>query len=461
MPAETNIYSLSDIARNIRKTLAERYADAYWISAEMNKLNYYSQSGHCFPELLEKHDGKVVAQMRSTLWREDYRRINDKFLDVLGEPLADGIKILFLGRVSFDPVYGLALRIIDIDPKFTLGDLEKEKKETIKKLLDEGIFHNNSKCRFPLLPKRIAILSVETSKGYVDFIEVIDNNPWKYRFTYLLFPSVLQGDKAAETIVYQLNRIRKVSQHFDLVAIIRGGGGDIGLAGFNHYSLAKAVAEFPIPVLTGIGHATNETVTEMVAYYNAITPTKLGEYLIQKFHNFSVPVQEAENMLKSFPRALLKKENESLWLSSRKIHRATINVFGLAKSRVHNLISLFRRESFHTIKKHQNSIGQGSRQLTSNCLIALNRNSYLLTDASGRIASASERFLKMQNTNIQNLGQQARNMDPARVLRRGYSITTLNGRALQSDEGITPGNIIHTRLFKGSLISIVQAKNKE
>ena len=219
------------------------------------------------------------------------------FLKVLHEPLKNGIYILFSAKISFHALHGLSLRILDIDPSFSLGELEKEKQETIEKIRKEGIFNSNKSLKLALLPKRIAIISAQTSKGYSDFLNVIDGNTWGYQFFQILFPAHLQGENAVESIMNQLIRIKKVKHHFDAVAIIRGGGGDIGLTCYNNYELSKAIALFPIPVLTGIGHSTNETVAEMVAFKNAITPTELADFLIQKFHNFAVPVQKAQDSI--------------------------------------------------------------------------------------------------------------------------------------------------------------------
>lgn len=204
------VFSLIEVTQSIQKTLSERYTSSFWVKAEMSKLNCYSHSGHCYPDLIEKYEGKIIAQVKSHLWKEDFNAINEKFLKVIHEPLKDGIKILFLARISFDPVYGLALRIIDIDPDFTLGDLEKEKQETIRKLKEQGVFNKNKGLMVPLLLQRIAIISVETSKGYADFLNVLDTNPWRYKFFHFLFPSLLQGEKAVESITYQLGRIKKV-----------------------------------------------------------------------------------------------------------------------------------------------------------------------------------------------------------------------------------------------------------
>src|SRR5690606_24767693 len=163
---------------------------------------------------------------------------------------------------------------------------------------------------FALLPQRIAIISVESSKGYADFTHIIEQNPWGYKFFHYLFPSLLQGDNASQSIINQLHRIEKVSHHFDVVAVVRGGGGDVGLSCFNDFALARQIATFPLPVITGIGHATNETVVEMISFFNAITPTKLAEFLIQRFHNFANPVEEAQRKIVDRCRNVLKEEQE-------------------------------------------------------------------------------------------------------------------------------------------------------
>src|SRR5690606_17517223 len=255
--SDKTIFSLLEVSRSIQKTIAERYRSLYWIKAEMNKLNHYTHSGHCYPELVEKKDGKVVAEMRSVLWNTDFQRVNQQFIKLLGEPLRDGITILFQAGISYDSLYGFSLKIVDIDPTFVLGELEKEKRESIGKLQAEGVFHLNKNLPFPLLPKRLAIISVETSKGLSDFFKIIHRNPWKYKFEYTLFPALLQGDKSIPSIIRQLANIAEKREEFDAVAIIRGGGGEVGLSSYNNYQLAKAIAIFPIPVLTGIGHSTN------------------------------------------------------------------------------------------------------------------------------------------------------------------------------------------------------------
>src|SRR5690606_33578933 len=186
------------------------------------------------------------------------------------------------------------------------------KQASISRLKQEDLFYANKRLPFPVLPKRLAIISVETSKGYSDFLKILSGNPWGYRFEQTLFPALLQGDKSIPSIINQLAHIAQRAEEYDVVAVIRGGGGDVGLSSYNNYLLASAIARFPIPVLTGIGHSTNETVSEMVAYKNAITPSELADFLIQRFHQFAVPLKQAQEVIIHNTRQLLLAQRNTL-----------------------------------------------------------------------------------------------------------------------------------------------------
>jgi Exonuclease VII, large subunit len=411
--ANKTVYTLLEVAKSIQKTLADRYTSEFWVKAEMNKLNFYHHSGHAYPELVEKQDGKIIAQFKANLWRDDYQQINANFLRTLGEPLKDGIKILFLARITFEPQYGLSLRIIDIDPSFTLGDLEREKQETIQRLHTEGIYHSNKQTPLPLLPQRIAIISVETSKGYADFTKVLDTNPWNYHFFHVLFPSLLQGDRAVESIRHQLRRIKKVISHFDVVAIIRGGGGDVGLSCYNNYELARDIVLFPIPVITGIGHATNETVAEMIAHANAITPTKIAEFLLLKFHEFAVPVQKAEEKIKSKAERIIEDE----------------------KYRLQSVMKLFRSVTANVLAENRGQVRSMTRMLQQ-------QSAFMIRNEKSLINSIEK--------NIANLIAQS-------VLKRGFSITFKNGKPVKNSQELKEGDTIQTQLAEGAITSVVQS----
>ncbi|MGO1243577.1 MAG: exodeoxyribonuclease VII large subunit [Sphingobacterium sp.] len=408
------IFSLLEVSRSVQKTIAERYKSLYWIKAEMNKLNLYNHSGHCYPELVEKKDGKIVAEMRSVLWKMDFQRINKQFKEVLNEPLRDGITILFQAALSYDPLFGFSLKIIDIDPTFVLGELEKEKRESIAKLQKEGIYDANKKRPFPQVPKRLALISVETSKGFSDFFQILKNNPWGYKFESTLYPALLQGDKSIPSIIKQLVVIAENIEKYDVVAIIRGGGGEVGLSSYNNYLLAKAIATFPIPVITGIGHSTNLTVSEMVAYKSAITPSELADFLIQKFHQFALPIEE----------------------SQRRILLATRAYFAQEKQQLSGI----------------------SQAITWSSKTALTHAENKLSTLSSGLTSYSRQTIKNTKVDLKNLERLLQMADPKQLLRRGFSITRVNGKAVTNIERISPGDQIETTLFQGTLHSQVIKK---
>ncbi|TDD74665.1 exodeoxyribonuclease VII large subunit [Flavobacterium caseinilyticum] len=458
MPEKINdktIFSLLEVTNSIKKTLEERYKSAFWIKAEMNKLNHYSQSGHCFPELVEKRDGKIIAQIKSTIWRDDYQNINRNFLRILKEPLKDGIKILFLAKISFDPAFGLSLQIIDIDPQYTLGDLENEKRETIKKLQLDGIYDKNKNLQLSFLPQRIAIISVATSKGFGDFLDVIDKNSWNYKFFYLLFPTILQGDKAVHGIISQLERIRKVIHHFDAVAIIRGGGGDVGLSCYNNYELAKAIAVFPIPVITGIGHVTNETVCEMIAHTNAITPTKLAEYLIQKFHDFSVPIQNAKEKIVDKSRRLLSEENTKLESELKLFRSMTINILNTNGNQIKNASYAIQQQSKFIVKNNHEKLNVLQAKTRIATKFNLNQLKVAVTQLQGKIEIQPILYLKNSELALENIEKNIQILNPINVLKRGFSITHSNGKAVKDVSQLQEGEVINTVLFSGTLDSII------
>ncbi|MBE8713070.1 exodeoxyribonuclease VII large subunit [Sphingobacterium hungaricum] len=413
--ADKTIFTLLEVTRSIQKTLADRYQSLYWIKAEMNKLNHYSHSGHAYPELVEKKDGKIVSEIKSILWKTDYERINRQFLEILQEPLRDGITILFQAGISYDPLYGLSLKIVDIDPTFVLGELEKEKKESIRRLHQEGLFNQNKTLPFPLVPKRLAIISVETSKGLSDFFKIINQNPWGYQFETTLYPALLQGDKSVPSIIKQLAVIAERTDAYDALLIVRGGGGEVGLSSYNNYLLARAISIFPIPVLTGIGHSTNETVSEMVAYKNAITPSELADFLIQKFHQFAIPVDQAQERLIQYSNEKFKKEK--------------LAIQQLIQSLTWNSKTVFNRE------KNQVNNAQQHLQLFSRQLL-------------------KERFSDLAHTS--RLIQLA---NPLQLLKRGFSITRVNGKAVMGIEELTVGDELETIVANGKIKSTVTQKS--
>ena len=215
-------FTLKQVAESIRKTIAERYSRTYWVTAEMHKLNQ-TRKGHCYPELVQKEDESIVVEMRGTIWKQNFDRIQQKFFEIVKEPLHDGMELLFHVKIAYHPLYNIGLEIIDIDPNYTLGALQRERQETLERLNKEGILNSNQNLQMALVPKRLAIISQADSKGYSDFVTLLNGHPKRYHFATLLFEATLQGDAAITSIQNQLKRIEKVKQHFDAVVIIRNG----------------------------------------------------------------------------------------------------------------------------------------------------------------------------------------------------------------------------------------------
>lgn len=313
------VFSLKEVASSVKRTLNARYGSSFWVKAEMIKLNHYPYSGHAFPDLIEKQDDVIVAQMRAVIWSADFKRIKDKFRSCGLSDLTDGITILFRASILFDEFYGLSLRIIDIDTSFTLGEMEKQRMLCIERLKAEEIYSLNSSLSLPAVPKRFAIVSVGSSKGYNDFMQIVRKFSSRFAIFTHLFPSLLQGEGAINSISEALDRINDVADCFDAVLIIRGGGGDVGLNCYNHYNLCRAVALCKLPVLTGIGHASNQTVAEQIAWRNFITPTDLADFLFSGFNNAYLEVLNLSKQLKSNADSILNTNNERVKLLSESL----------------------------------------------------------------------------------------------------------------------------------------------
>lgn len=474
MSDERQIFTLKQVALSIKKTIEERYHQTYWVKAEMHKLNLYP-SGHCFPELLQKEDGKIVAQMTASIWNHNYQRINKRFVEVVKEPLREDSTLLMQVKIVFHETYGLSLQILDIDPNYALGELQRERQETLMRLKKENLLNLNQSLPFPLLPKRIALISADTSKGLSDFRKVIDSNPWNYNFFTFLFQAYLQGDIAVASILEQLKKIEKVQDHFDVVVIVRGGGGEVGLSCYNNYELCKAIASFPLPVLTGIGHSTNLTVAEMVAYRNAITPTELGDFLIQSFHDFSVPVKDAIKTIRTYAKNTLEHSKNALNsevklfknVTSQRLNETKnllINASTSVKSNVKFTLLQEREILLNSHKSIKRSVKDGfltastristlSETVGKSALFEIKTKRTELERNVELISKTTNNSILLQKNKLQQLEQSVKLMDPIQVLKRGYSITTINGKTISEKNKIENGMTIFTKTYFGEIES--------
>ncbi len=413
MKTQENIrkhYKLSDLSKSLKSIIEKQYKGKYWVKAEIAKLNFYPKSGHCYPDLVEKSEGKIRVQMRSIIWRHTYQAIQRKFLHHTQEELRTGLNVLFLVELKYDGLHGLSLNILDVDPILTLGEMARERMESIFRLQKEGVFAQNKNLILPLLPKRLAIISVITSKGYSDFMKIIEPIREKYGLSLMLFPSLLQGDGAVSSITENLNRIEKVKEHFDAILLIRGGGSDVGLQVYNNYEMARAIAVAPLPVLTGIGHVTNETVTDMVANENKITPTDLGYFIVDRFENF-------ENSLYDIRKQIIKVTEEILDYN------------------YHHLSEV--RRNFSTISQR-----------------AIQKNKSTLSKIQSVLPVFSHRGIREEKNKLNSTMEKLSLLSPENVLKRGYSITYYKDKVLMDAKDVKTGEELVTKLYKGEIRTI-------
>ena len=431
MNEQRQVFTLRQVVSSIRKTLEERYQSLYWVKAEMHKLNLYP-SGHAFPELVQKEEGKIVAQINGSIWKHNLQRINQQFMTVLREPMKEGTTLLLQVKVSFSETYGVSLQILDIDPSYTLGELQRERQETLVKLQKEGLLNRNQQLEFPLLPQRIAIISADTSKGLSDFMKVLNQNQFGYAFFTHLFFAYLQGDPAVDSVSGQLKAIEKVKHHFDIVVIVRGGGGEVGLSCYNNYKLCKAIAECPLPVLTGIGHSTNLTVAEMVAYRNAITPTELGEYLLQVFHEFSVPVERALEKINRSSLTVLERTNTVFSQTVKQLKGNVQNVLLMQHNRWQVLSRKLNAKSELSIHRQHERLGFAQKNLATVSRRLFADKTVYLNDSELFLKQNILKTIQKRSEEINSLNRQVQLLDPKNVLKRGYSITRAGGKTVGS-----------------------------
>jgi exodeoxyribonuclease VII large subunit len=453
--SEKQVFTLQQVVRSIKKTLEDRYTQNYWVKAEMHKLNRYP-SGHAFPELVQKDDNKIVAQITGTIWKQQLERINTKFIEVVKEPLREGTTLLLLVKINYSETFGLGLQILDIDPSFSLGELQKQREETLRKLAKEGLLNLNQKLHFPLLPKRVAIISADSSKGLSDFLQVLQENEKSYFIFTHLFNAYLQGDVAVQSIISALKKIKRVKDHFDIVIIVRGGGAEVGMTCYNNYELCKAIAEFPLPVLTGIGHSTNLNVAEMVSFRNEITPTKLAEFLLQTFREFEQETKRLNREMIAHSLQLIDKTKQDFNGQVRVFKHASLRFTDSLKNELNQQIIELKNTTRYFLKNENDAVLslKNDYRIVTKEIITAERNTLSLI--SKPIKGSLLHFFERKESDLEQLEKTVNILNPSNVLQRGYSLTLLNGKILSAKNKPKKGDLIESKTNSLTLFSRVE-----
>lgn len=446
--------SLSELQVTIRNSLYLAFPDFYWVIAEISEMKVNS-SGHCYLELIEKDDAGIKAKARAVIWRNKFPLINALFENETGTPLRGDTTILCKAKVEYHEIYGLSLVISDIDPSYTVGEMAIKRQKIIKQLEEDGVINMNKELTFPLLPKRIAIISSSKAAGYTDFVTHINTNTFGYSFSIVLFEAIMQGSETEKSVVAALDEIAAVSDNFDVVVIIRGGGSVSDLSWFDNYNIAYYITQFPLPVLTGIGHEKDVSITDMVAFKAAKTPTAVADYLIDSFSKIESLLMESSNDLKMMVSSIIEEKRHAVEMLQTRV---------LSASKM--LISTYDKDlsalSLRVITSGKNYIMKISSNLYRLETSMLSASRYYASSHRVNIDHQLKRlnqsvynYLAKSLSTVNTLEESLNKLDPERVIARGYTLTSMNGTIITSSSQLKRSDTITTTFRNGAIKSRV------
>jgi exodeoxyribonuclease VII large subunit len=405
--------SLYELNRLIRLTLHRGLSNAYWVQAELSEVRE-AYNGHCYIELVQKSEqgNTFVAKARGSIWANVYRMLKPYFENTTGQRFVAGIKVLLQVSVDFHEQYGLSLAVHDIDPTYTLGDMARRRREILMQLESEGVLTLNKELSMPMLPQRVAVVSAAGAAGYGDFCDQLMHNPYGFVFYPRLFPAVMQGDRVEESVIAALDSIISDDTQWDVVVIIRGGGATSDLSGFDTYLLATNCAQFPLPIITGIGHERDDTVLDVVAHTRVKTPTAAAEFLIAR-------LVDAADALNAQVEALAHVVNMRMRSEEQRLTQIA--------AQLPYLFSLAHTRQMHRIEQLESHLRTSLKQL-----------------------------MVKETHRLQLIEQVTESASPQLMLQRGYSITRCNGKVVRDASILSPGVLLTTEFADGMVQSEVR-----
>ena len=445
----------SEIANSIR---TNPVLQSRWVIAELSDVS--ERGGHCYMELVEKDDrGVTIARLRGTIWANNFAyKIKPKFEQITGQKFKSGLKVMLFGSASFHEQYGLSFNITDVDPSFTIGDMERIRREIIETLTREGVVNCNRMLQMPRVPQRIAIISAKGAAGYGDFMNQLQSNPVGFKFYTHLFEATMQGETTSNSVIKALNDIEMTIDLWDCVVIIRGGGATSDLNGFDNLELARRVATFALPVVVGIGHERDRTVLDDIANVRVKTPTAAAEWLIMC----------AQQTL-----------DQALALANQVARYVKDRTSGASKqlSHIEGTIPIIAKQQIIKSKSNLAAIASALPYMTKNRILSANRTidalardvqhsaigkisaaqTYLKT-MSDALANAAPKAIANQDKRLKALENIVEALSPQKTLRRGFSLTKVNGKTVKSVDQLADNDVITTYLADGEITSVVNKK---
>jgi exodeoxyribonuclease VII large subunit len=449
--------SLTELQLLIRDSLYLSLPGFYWVVAEISEIkeNY---AGHCYLELIEKDPDEINirARIRAVIWSSRYGFIKSFFENFTGETLHSGIKILMKVRIEYHEIYGLSLVITDVDPSYTVGELAVKRQQILKRLEEEGVISMNKELDFPFVPQRIAVISSKNAAGYTDFIKHLANNPYGFRFLTRLFETPLQGTETEQGVIRALDRIAENGPTYDVVAIIRGGGSQTDLSWFDNYNIAFHITQFPLPVITGIGHDKDMSVTDIVACKSLKTPTAVADFLIEKMMNADEHIAELSTGIVEISRQIIERNRQRLEnCRIQLIPLARILISELKEQLSGVIIDVINTGKGFVLKAGMLPLSQKTRMATAaRSLLASNVS--IIAARKDSLVTKSGLLTENIKKKIETVESTLKILDPQNVLKRGYTITSLNGRILKSSKEVKTDDLINTRFIDGSVESRIE-----
>ena len=410
-----DILSLLELNLSIKDTISQSYNEAYWVRAETSDVRHH-RNGHCYLEFIEKAtDGhSIVAKTRGTIWASTFRLLKSYFEEQTGQPFTSGITVLVRVTVSFHETYGFGLNVVDIDPSYTLGEIARNRILVLKQLEEDGVLTLNKELPLAEPLNKIAVISSQSAAGYEDFQNQLEHNSAGVTFYSKLFPAIMQGDRSEASIIAALELIYQHKELFDVVVIIRGGGASSDLSCFDSYELALNCAQYPLPIVSGIGHERDVTVLDAVAHTRMKTPTAAAEFLIDR---------------------AIATVNHLMSLQDRLV-QATSNILAEEES----MLNSWSKDIYHNSKS----------------LLQSNRNTLMFLGE--KLRSKTKYKLEREKFAIQRFEHFVSLSLPENMLKRGYSITMRNGKTIKSVVDLSEGDIITTQFADGVVDSKIVDK---
>ena len=433
MREELTLFELNGL---VRETLELSLNDEYWVQAEISELRV---NRHCYMELVQKeaHGNGIVAKARAQVWANRWAFLKPMFEHTTGQRLAAGMQVLVKVEVTFHELYGYSLNVTDIDPTYTLGDIARRRQEILHQLEQEGILNMNKELPLPRLLQRIAVISSASAAGYGDFCNQLLGNKRGLAFTTQLFQATMQGNEVESSVIAALNQIAQQMDDWDVVVIIRGGGATSDLQGFDSLLLAENVAQFPLPILTGIGHERDDTVIDLIAHTRVKTPTAAAEFLIHHQEEELDLLEEWAARVTDMTGRILTNEMTRLKLVANKLPLLFSAVKANENMRIQRLATALAGKSTLRIEQEKGRVDMLDRQLVLYAPVLLRNHQKRIELMESKLQSAH----------------------PDRILRLGFSITRIGGKAVKDASDVQEGDEIETTLAAGTIRSRVESKN--